>query len=171
MSDGTMRLYDTARREVVPFDPALRDHFRRLNQQWLERHFRVEGVDRTLFADPEGLIIAPGGAIFFARYAGEVVGTCALIRESEGVFELSKMGVDENFRGLGAGRALLDAAIAEYRRRGGKELFLESNSRLDRALADRGRGSERREEPAHGSGRGRRRRGSASGTSHGSRGS
>ena len=123
-----------ARVEVVPFDPALRDHFRRLNQQWLERHFHVEGVDRTLFADPEGLIIAPGGAIFFALYAGEVVGTCALIRESEGVFELSKMGVDENFRGLGAGRALLDAAIAEYRRRGGKELFLESNSKLDRAL-------------------------------------
>ncbi|NID16115.1 bifunctional helix-turn-helix transcriptional regulator/GNAT family N-acetyltransferase [Luteibacter yeojuensis] len=120
--------------EVVPFDPALRDHFRRLNQQWLERHFRVEGVDRTLFADPEGQIVAPGGAIFFALYAGEVIGTCALIRESEGVFELSKMGVDENFRGLGAGRALLDAAIAEYRRRGGKELFLESNSRLDRAI-------------------------------------
>ncbi|HEY4293777.1 helix-turn-helix domain-containing GNAT family N-acetyltransferase [Luteibacter sp.] len=120
--------------EVVPFDPALRDHFRRLNQQWLERHFHVESVDRTLFADPEGLILAPGGAIFFALYAGEVVGTCALIRESEDVFELSKMGVDENFRGLGAGRALLEAALAEYRRRGGKELFLESNSKLDRAL-------------------------------------
>jgi DNA-binding MarR family transcriptional regulator/predicted GNAT family N-acyltransferase len=120
--------------EVVPYEPGLRDHFRRLNQQWLERHFRVEAVDRALFADPEGLIIAKGGAIFFARYAGEVVGTCALISEGEGVYELSKMGVDENFRGLGAGRALLDAAIAEYRRRGGRELFLESNSRLDRAL-------------------------------------
>lgn len=120
--------------EVVPFDPALSDHFRRLNQQWLERHFRVEAVDRALFADPEGLIVARGGAIFFALYAGEVVGTCALIREDDGVFELSKMGVDENFRGLGAGRALLDAAIAEYRRRDGRELFLESNSKLDRAL-------------------------------------
>jgi len=121
--------------QVVPFEPALRDHFRRLNQQWLERHFRVEAVDRKLFDDPEGLIIARGGAILFALYAGEVVGTCALIHEGEGVYELSKMGVDENFRGLGAGRALLDAAITEYRRRGGRELFLESNSRLDRALA------------------------------------
>lgn len=121
--------------DIVPFEPALKEHFRRLNQQWLERHFRVEEVDRILFADPQGAIIAPGGAIFFARYAEEIVGTCALIHEGEGVYELSKMGVDENYRGLGAGRKLLDAAIAEYRARGGRELFLESNSRLRRALA------------------------------------
>ncbi len=120
--------------EVVPFEPGLREHFRRLNQQWLERHFRVEDVDRALFADPEGMILGVGGAIFFALYAGEVIGTCALICESEGVYELSKMGVDENYRGLGAGRKLLDEAVAEFRRRGGRELFLESNSRLGRAL-------------------------------------
>jgi len=121
--------------EVVPFQPALREHFRRLNQQWLERYFRVEDVDRALFADPEGMIVTPGGAIFFALYAGEVVGTCALIHEGDGVYELSKMGVDENYRGLGAGRKLLDAAIASFRQREGRELFLESNSRLGRALA------------------------------------
>ncbi|SEN42040.1 DNA-binding transcriptional regulator, MarR family [Luteibacter sp. UNCMF331Sha3.1] len=121
--------------EVVPFQPALREHFRRLNQQWLERYFRVEEVDRALFADPEGMIVAPGGAIFFALYAGEVVGTCALIHEGDGIYELSKMGVDENYRGLGAGRKLLDEAIAWFRQREGRELFLESNSRLGRALA------------------------------------
>lgn len=120
--------------QVVPWDPAYSDHFRRLNQQWLERHFRVEDVDRALFADPETLVIAPGGAIFFALYAGEVIGTCALLHEGGDVYELSKMGVDENFRGLGAGRLLLDAAIAAFRERGGKRLFLESNSRLGRAL-------------------------------------
>jgi len=119
---------------VVPWDAAYADHFRRLNQQWLERHFRVEDVDRALFADPESLVIHPGGAIFFALYAGEVIGTCALLHEGEDVYELSKMGVDENFRGLGAGRLLLDAAIATFRERGGKRLFLESNSRLGRAL-------------------------------------
>jgi DNA-binding MarR family transcriptional regulator/GNAT superfamily N-acetyltransferase len=120
--------------EVVPWDKAHADHFRRLNQQWLERHFRVEDLDRTLFADPENLVIVPGGAIFFALYAGEVIGTCALLHEGGGVYELSKMGVDENFRGLGAGRKLLDAAIAAWRERKGTRLFLESNSRLGRAL-------------------------------------
>jgi DNA-binding MarR family transcriptional regulator/predicted GNAT family N-acyltransferase len=120
--------------EIVGYDATLREHFRRLNQQWLERHFRVEDVDRALFADPEGMIVEKGGAIFFALYAGEVIGTCALIREEEGVYELSKMGVDENYRGLGAGRKLLDKAVSDYRERGGHQLFLESNSKLGRAL-------------------------------------
>lgn len=119
---------------IVPYDPALAPHFQRLNAQWLVRHFRVEDVDRALFADPEGKVLAPGGAILFAVYADEVIGTCALLHEGNGVYELSKMGVDENYRGLGAGRKLLDAAIAEYRARAGTELFLESNSRLTRAL-------------------------------------
>ncbi|QWT19113.1 bifunctional helix-turn-helix transcriptional regulator/GNAT family N-acetyltransferase [Bacillus sp. NP157] len=131
---GQRAALDRAGVEVVPWEAAHADHFRRLNQQWLERHFRVEDVDRALFADPEGHVIAPGGAIFFASYAGEIIGTCALLHEGDGTYELSKMGVDENFRGLGAGRKLLDAAIGAWRERGGKHLFLESNSRLGRAL-------------------------------------
>ncbi|MET4675535.1 MULTISPECIES: bifunctional helix-turn-helix transcriptional regulator/GNAT family N-acetyltransferase [unclassified Luteibacter] len=119
---------------IVPYEPALAPHFQRLNQQWLERHFRVEDVDRALFADPEGKVLARGGTILFALYASEVIGTCALLHHGGGVYELSKMGVDENYRGLGAGRKLLDAAIADYRARAGTELFLESNSRLARAL-------------------------------------
>lgn len=120
--------------EIVPFAPALREHFYRLNAQWLERHFRIEDIDRAVLSDPEQHIIEPGGAIFFARLGEEVIGTCALLQESPGVFELTKMGVDETFRGLGAGRRLLDACIDEFHRRNGRTLFLESNSRLTTAL-------------------------------------
>jgi DNA-binding MarR family transcriptional regulator/ribosomal protein S18 acetylase RimI-like enzyme len=120
--------------EIVPYEASLRDHFYRLNAQWLERHFRIEDIDRELLGDPERYVLAPGGAIFFAKLAGEVIGTCALLQEAPGVYELSKMGVDETFRGMGAGRCLLAAAIAEFHRRNGKELFLESNSRLTTAL-------------------------------------
>lgn len=120
--------------EIVPYAPELREHFYRLNAQWLERYFRIEAIDRTVLSDPERYILQPGGAIFFARLGEDVIGTCALLQESPGVFELTKMGVDETFRGLGAGRRLLDAAIAEFHRRQGKTLFLESNSRLKPAL-------------------------------------
>jgi len=123
-----------AKLEVVPYEPALKADFYRLNAQWLERHFRIEDIDRELLGDPERHVLAPGGAIFFARLGGEVIGTCALLQESPGVYELSKMGVDETFRGMGAGRRLLAAAIEEFHRRGGRELFLESNSRLRTAL-------------------------------------
>jgi GNAT superfamily N-acetyltransferase len=71
----------------------------------------------------ETYILQLDGVIFFARLDEDIVGTCALLHESPGVYELSKMGVDENFRGLGAGRRLLDAAIAEFHRRDGQVLF------------------------------------------------
>lgn len=120
--------------EIVPFEPSLREHFYRLNVQWLQRYFVVEEIDRQMLGEPERHVLAPGGAIFFARLGREVIGTCALLQESPGVYELSKMCVEEGFRGLGAGRRLLDAAIAEFHRRQGRELFLESNSRLATAL-------------------------------------
>ena len=120
--------------EIVPFEPALRAHFRRLNLQWLEQDFVVEDIDRAVLDEPERSVLAPGGAIFFARLAGEVIGCCALLRESPGVYELSKMAVGKAFRGLGAGRHLLDATIAEFHRRRGKMLFLESSSKLRPAL-------------------------------------
>jgi DNA-binding MarR family transcriptional regulator/ribosomal protein S18 acetylase RimI-like enzyme len=120
--------------EIVPYAPALREHFFRLNAQWLERHFRIEDIDRAVLGDPQRYILEPGGAIYFARLGEEVIGTCALLQESPGVFELTKMGVDETFRGLGAGKRLLEACIAEFHRRNGRTLFLESNSRLKTAL-------------------------------------
>lgn len=120
--------------EILPYEPALREHFYRLNAQWLERYFRIEDIDRTVLSDPERYILQSGGAIFFARLGEDIIGTCALLQEAPGVYELTKMGVDETFRGLGAGRRLLDAAIAEFHRRQGRTLFLESNSRLKLAL-------------------------------------
>ena len=120
--------------QIVPYAPELREHFYRLNAQWLERYFRIEDIDRAVLGDPQQYILAPGGAIFFARLGEEIIGTCALLQESPGVFELTKMGVDETYRGLGAGKRLLEACIGEFHRRQGRTLFLESNSRLGTAL-------------------------------------
>ena len=120
--------------EIVPYTPELREHFYRLNAAWLERYFRIEDIDHAVLSDPERYVLQPGGAIFFARLGENIIGTCALLQEAPGVFELTKMGVDETFRGLGAGRRLLDAAIAEFHQRKGSTLFLESNSRLKPAL-------------------------------------
>ena len=120
--------------QIVPFEPALRDHFYRLNAQWLERHFHIEDIDRLVLSDPETHVLQSGGAIFFARLGEHIIGTCALLHESLGVYELTKMGVDESFRGQGAGHRLLDAAIVEFHRRNGQQLFLESSSTLTTAL-------------------------------------
>jgi DNA-binding MarR family transcriptional regulator len=120
--------------EVHPFRPEWAPHFERINAEWLERWFVIEAVDREMLAQPQAKVIDPGGAVLFAVLDGEVIGTAALLMEAPGVYELSKMAVETGFRGLGAGRKLLEAAIAEFARLRGQTLFLESNKRLAPAL-------------------------------------
>ncbi|MEO6688952.1 MAG: bifunctional helix-turn-helix transcriptional regulator/GNAT family N-acetyltransferase [Dokdonella sp.] len=119
---------------ILPYQPRLAKHFERINTEWLERYFSVEAVDRAMLGDPQKHVLDRGGAIVFAQLDGEVIGTCALLKESSGVYELSKMAVETGFRGVGAGRQLLEAAIAEFHKRRGKTLFLESNAKLKPAL-------------------------------------
>ncbi|HEX7110947.1 MAG TPA: GNAT family N-acetyltransferase, partial [Mizugakiibacter sp.] len=111
---------DTAKVEIHPYRAEWREHFYRLNADWLERHFTLEPIDRQVLSDPDTHVLAPGGAIFFAALDGEVIGTCALLKEAPGVYEVSKMAVEPGFRGRGAGGLLLDAVIAEFRRRRGR---------------------------------------------------
>lgn len=125
---------------IAGFDPRWRADFARLNLEWLRRWFVVEPFDEEVLGDPERHILADGGRILFAvrddAAAGptRAVGTVALRNAGDGVYELTKMAVEPELRGAGIGRALLDAAIAEYRGLGGRELYLESSSVLQPAL-------------------------------------
>ena len=120
--------------EIVPFRPELRDDFYRLNADWIRRYFHLEEVDHQVLSDPEGNILAGGGAVFFALSGERVMGTCALMQTAPGVFELTKMAVDPSAQGLGIGRKLIEHAIAAYQRMDAKLLFLETNSRLGPAI-------------------------------------
>jgi DNA-binding MarR family transcriptional regulator/ribosomal protein S18 acetylase RimI-like enzyme len=127
------RLKDRDAIEIIPFERRYAADFKRLNLEWLDKYFRVEPIDDEVLSKPLE-ILRDGGAIFLARHRGEIVGTCALLNKGEGRFELSKMAVTANRQGLGIGRKLLRAAIAEYMTRDARELFLESNSRLKPAI-------------------------------------
>jgi GNAT superfamily N-acetyltransferase len=118
--------------------------FRRLNEEWITRYFRLEPKDEVAFANPRETVIAKGGRIFFAVRAGgdgeEVLGCCALLAmgvRDDGViaeFEMAKMAVTASAQGLGIGRLLLERAIAEARAAGATRLFLETNSALTPAI-------------------------------------
>jgi GNAT superfamily N-acetyltransferase len=119
---------------VRAYSPGDGPAFRELNEAWITQHFALEDADRRQLADPEASILRPGGAIVVAELHGDVVGCCALVPHGEGTFEVAKMVVATRARGLGLGRRLLEAAIAEARSRGARRLYLESNDRLDAAL-------------------------------------
>lgn len=108
--------------------------FRRLNEEWIIRYFALEPKDEYTLADPRGTILDGGGRIFFAVRHGETVGCCALLAMGPGEFEVAKMAVTESSQGIGAGRRLLERAIAEARASGATRLYLETNRKLVAAI-------------------------------------
>lgn len=119
---------------VAGFAPAHRGWFEWLNREWLERWFAVEAKDQRYFADPEGTILAPGGAIFMALDSGRPVGTVAAIHHDDGTFELAKMAVTPPAQGRGAGSLLVAAAAGFARRNGARRIVLLSDDRLPAAI-------------------------------------
>jgi ribosomal protein S18 acetylase RimI-like enzyme len=128
------RARELAPLQIIDYEPAHAGAFRRLNEEWLRKYFTIEPVDEETFARC-GDIVSGGGAILFARLDGELVGTCALIRETADRFELSKMAVTERYRGLHIGKRLMEAALDRARELGGRTVFLMTSSRLDAAVS------------------------------------
>jgi len=121
--------------EIVEFEPAHQPFFEALNRAWIEKFFRMEPLDYEMLRHPEERILKKGGRIFMARAEGEWVGTATLIRLSSTTYELSKVAVDERFRGRKIGQRLTKTAIEAARDSGGEKIVLYSNKILVPALA------------------------------------
>lgn len=120
---------------IVPFDAKYKEAFARLNLAWIERFFVVEPHDLEQLHEPEKWILPNGGEILIALdEAGELIGTCALIANAPGEFEMAKMCVAENQQGRGIGKLLCRAAIEWVRGRGAKRIWLESNRKQVAAI-------------------------------------
>lgn len=114
--------------EIIGYKPEYACYFERYNKAWIEESYPLEELDIYLLQHPEESIIKDGGEIFFARYKGEIIGTVAMKKKNNEAYELSKMAVDNEARGLGAGRLLCNAVIERARALGAEKVFLYSNS-------------------------------------------
>ncbi len=119
---------------ITAYNPAFKQAFYDLNIAWLEKYFTVEDVHRKVLADPEGTVLHSGGEVFFAVHDEKAVGTVAVKHCGGGVYELTKLGVDDGAQGLGLGRALCKAVIDWFQAKGGKLLFLETHTKLKPAM-------------------------------------
>lgn len=116
--------------EILDYEPRYRADFKRLNVEWLERHFEVEPVDERILSDPQGQVLKRGGKILFARLDGEIVGTAALIPREEGTMELTKLAVTEKCQGRQVGKKLVLAAIERALSLDAQTLQLHTNPKL-----------------------------------------
>jgi ribosomal protein S18 acetylase RimI-like enzyme len=108
--------------------------FERLNRTWIEQHFVMEPIDFDILQNPDRHIISKGGSILMAKVGDAIAGTVALKYHGPGVYEFTKMAVDEKYRGLKIGHALADAAIRKAQQLGGKKIILYSHTKLVPAI-------------------------------------
>lgn len=119
---------------LIDYSPDNAPDFKRLNEAWIKRYFVMEKADYRTLNHPDEYVIAPGGYIVMAVLNNEVVGTCALIKMSDGGYELAKMAVDDRVQGYGIGLKLCEHLIHRARSQGAHRLYLESNRKLVPAL-------------------------------------
>jgi putative acetyltransferase len=119
---------------IREFQPGDEVAFRKLNEEWITRYFRLEEKDEQALADPQSTILASGGRIFFAHIDDHCVGCCGLLRSGANEFEVAKMAVTSSCQGSGIGRKLLQAATEAARSAGARRLYLETNHILTPAI-------------------------------------
>jgi GNAT superfamily N-acetyltransferase len=108
--------------------------FRRLNLEWLDHYNLTESHDLMVLDDPTGTILDRGGVIYLAESDKQIVGSAALMKEEEGVYELAKMAVTESFRGKGISKLLIEKCLDAARALGARKVTLFSNHQLTTAL-------------------------------------
>jgi len=120
--------------QLIDYLPEYQPYFEKFNKAWIEEYFILEDFDKWVLENPNEAIIKDGGKIYFVTADSKIVGTVGLRFIEEGVFELTKMGVDKGYHGGGAGQFLCQGAIDKAREMGVQKLVLWSNRRLQNAI-------------------------------------
>jgi putative acetyltransferase len=115
--------------EIIDYSPEFQEDFKNLNMGWMSQ-FDMNNSLRTMIDNPDEEIIQKGGFIFFAWMDGKIVGTGALLRESNKLYEIANMAVTPQYQGRHIGKALLKKAIDKAVQAGAKQLYLITSTKL-----------------------------------------
>jgi GNAT superfamily N-acetyltransferase len=120
--------------EIIEYREEHQPWFEKLNRSWIEQYFHMEEIDFDVLQHPDVHILSHGGTILMAQVDRQIAGTVALKYSSPGVFEFTKMAVDETHRGKKVGLVLAEAAIDKVKAMGGHTIILYSHTSLLPAL-------------------------------------
>ena len=84
--------------------------------------------------DPEETIIRNGGFIILAKSGTEIVGTCAILKENNKLYEIADMAVTPQYRGKHIGKRLLSAAVDRVRKTNARQVYLVTSALLTASL-------------------------------------
>ncbi len=120
--------------EIIDYDEVYHDDFKNLNLEWLQGYHLCESHDLAVLNNPIATIINRGGYIWLARSGDNIIGSAALMKNSEHEYELAKMSVSPAHRGRGISKLLIEACLAKAKELGASKISLFSNHQLVTAL-------------------------------------
>ncbi len=120
--------------EIIEYDEIYHDEFKNLNLEWLQGYHLCESHDLAVLNDPIGTIINRGGYIWLAKSGDNIIGSAALMKNSDIEYELAKMTVSPVYRGRGISKQLIEACLAKAKELGATKISLFSNHQLVTAL-------------------------------------
>lgn len=120
--------------EIIPYEDIHQPVFKSLNIEWLDHYHLTESHDLQILDAPRKYILEPGGVIYLARIGDEIVGSAALMKAHDKVFELVKMSVSSKYRQMGISKLLLEKCLASAPALGAEKIILFSNHQLTAAL-------------------------------------
>lgn len=121
--------------KIINYTPQYAKYFDILNRAWVEKYFYVEPIDDYVLTHPQEAILDKGGRILFVEHEDKIIGAIAMVPLNENEMELTKMGVDEQYQGLGAGKQLFSSALDTIKEMGYKKAIIYSNTKLSPAIS------------------------------------
>jgi len=120
--------------QIIEYSSQYQPEFRLLNLEWLDKYNLTETHDLMVLDDPQGTILDRGGYIWLAMVDNKIIGSAALMKEHDAVYELAKMAVTSEYRGQGISKKLIETCLQKAKEIGAKKLTLFSNHQLLTAL-------------------------------------
>ncbi len=115
--------------EIIHYEDRYHDILKKLTLEWLEG-FILDKEDVAFMDDPKSYVLDGGGFIFLAKYNGEIVGTVSLLKVTEQQYELEKLCVTPQYKGLKLGKKLVEYAMGKCKEVGASQVVLYTTKRL-----------------------------------------
>lgn len=120
--------------KIVEWEDQYSQDFILLSVEWLEKYVSVEPGDLEIINHPHEAVLNNGGNIFFAKYRDRVIGTVAMIKYDDDTFELAKLAVTEDFKGMKIGNQLIERCLLFAKEQSAKKIILYTNHKLIPAI-------------------------------------
>lgn len=120
--------------QIKTFEPKYKADFISMNKAWINEMFELEAADLAELENIEQAV-AQGGQVFFAVNEQDIVMACCMLAPlPNGEWEIQKFAAKAEFKGSGAGKACLQAALDYALEQGIRKLVIVSNRKCEAAV-------------------------------------